>query len=969
MISRQTETTAPYKAHSLPTAIAVALLASAGQTLAQDEPEVEEVLVTGSYIRNSAFAQNSPVDTLTAEDIANSGSPSMDQFIRDLSYTQNTDAVYNVLGGDAGPQTSTGAEFNLRGLGENSTLTLVDGVRSVNNTMNSLLPDIAIRQMEIVLDGGSALYGSDAVAGVVNVLPIKDFEGLRFRGYYQQPEDGANEESTLSAMAGTSFDNNVSIVGAIELRNRSKLSQNERPREWMMDDGSSASGNPGTFRQVNGATVNLNAPHGGSPTGDLLMDPSCGTFNPVGPDPTPEERVQKFTTPSGVPQDPICRYQYTNPYEYAVSLDELNVYSNVTWDVNERLDIELMGNYFVQNQGPMGSTSTALNENNRNVLLVPADHPGNPFGVDVSPWLWRPTTGEVGNNPDWLPDIGTSGDFFDENTTYRLTARANYDIAGSWTAQAYYSQQSFENEATSDEISLSRMQRALIGEGGPTGDMYFNPFGSADPRSPLYEAGVTDNPKEVLNWFMPEGSPRITARNKLRIAEAVVTGEVWDLPAGPMSLAAGLQRREREDIDYEDPLVLRNDDYNRDISQPPLEDTHFYSDVNAAFMEIQAPIIAGLSMQLAARHERFTDFDLESTTPKLALRWEASPSLAFRGSIGESFLAPTPFQARPFVPDENCGEAFSGNDPFFDQTLVGAASCQSGNPSLSPEKSTIKNLGMTWEPGGTLNGLSVSLDYQQVEYEDRIRTLDDTDAVFAQFDDFLDQQGMSAESYDSSPGSADRQAAEQYLRSIAGVGNPVQRNPETLEVQTIFTQAANISSVYVDLLDLQTSYSLNTTNLGTFTADLSSSYYVDYRYKDLNEIWVDAVGKQNHPTGIVPPIPKLKTTLRLDWLQGPHNASLTTNYRHHVLYDGRGRDNYNDGWLQSVDSHIDAEEIVDARYSYTFEDLLSSRVTLTAGINNLFDRRPERLPIQGGFETRLSVPWGRQIWMSLTWQP
>ena len=160
---------------------------------AQDD-EVEEIVVTGSYIRNSAFSQDTAADTVTGEDLLTSGAPNMSEYIRDLTYVQNVDIVNVVLGSQDGPQSSNGASFNLRGLGENSTLTLVDGVRTLDSRLNTAFPEIAMERMELVLDGGSALYGSDAVAGVVNLIPIKEYEGARFRTFYQRPEDGKMEE-------------------------------------------------------------------------------------------------------------------------------------------------------------------------------------------------------------------------------------------------------------------------------------------------------------------------------------------------------------------------------------------------------------------------------------------------------------------------------------------------------------------------------------------------------------------------------------------------------------------------------------------------------------------------------------------------------------------------------------------------------------------------------------------------------
>src|SRR3989338_5999233 len=130
--------------------------------------------------------------------------------------------------------------------------------------------------------------------------------------------------------------------------------------------------------------------------------------------------------------------------------------------------------------------------------------------------------------------------------------------------------------------------------------------------------------------------------------------------------------------------------------------------------------------------------------------------------------------------------------------LVGATVCSSGNPNLQPETSTIRNGGLTWEPSGSLDGLSVSLDYQEIEYVDRIRTLTSQDTVANQFNQFLAASGYTTSNYDPTPGSASRNAADAYLASISGTaGNPVVRYPDN-SVRTVFTQAANISSVWID---------------------------------------------------------------------------------------------------------------------------------------------------------------------------
>ncbi len=921
------------------------------------DEEVEEVVVTGSYIRNSAFAQNSPVATINQEELYESGAPSMAQYIRDLTFTQNTNVVNNVLAGSSGGQSSTGTTFNLRGLGENSTLTLMDGIRSIDTSITAMIPDIAVDRLEIVLDGGSALYGSDAVAGVVNLIPIKQFDGLRVRAYYQNTDERGREDGTLAILGGKSFDNGINWVWAVDARKSTRLNQYERPREWLMDDGSSSSGNPGSYRRINNGNVNIGGLHGGTSTGSILVDPSCGTFNEG-----LEDRTTKYNTPSGTRIGTSCQFNYTRTYPYSNGLNEYNMYQNVTWEATDWLQFEFTGNWnYLVNEGSQGVV-TALNNNNRFALLIPADHPANPYGFDVSPWLWRPSSG-LGVTPRWINENGNSITGSDTSSN-RLKLGARFDMTETWSGYAYYSRQERKNYSRAYGLSLPRMQLAFDGRGGDSGDLYFNPFGSQDPRSPFYVEGVTNNSQEIMDWMWDSGG-RTTGRDYLDIGEVTVTGELFDLPAGAIAMATGFQWRDVEENSYASPLDKLGQSYYTDIQTPLGDDTRYFSEVKAVFLELEVPILESLTLQGAVRHEQFTDFGLESTTPKVALRWEIFETLALRASWGESFLAPTPTQARPFIPNESCGEAFSGNDPFFNVTLIGSATCTSGNPGLAPETSTIRNIGATWEP---TEAISLSLDYQEVEYVDRIRTLDDTDTVYAQFDAFLATIGKNRESYNPSAGSADRQAAEAYLRSIAGPGNAVLRD-SNLQVDTIYRQAANISSVFIDLMDLNARYTMSTNNWGTFRTSLQASYFFNYDYADLNGVIVEARGLQNAQTGIVPPLPSVKANLRVNWFRDQHSASVSANYRHHVKFDDRIIDRYGDGWAATVDRLIDSETIVNAQYAYVLDNYLDSTFTISVGLSNVFDRRPERLPIQGGFESRLSVPWGRQYWMSVDWQP
>jgi iron complex outermembrane receptor protein len=141
------------------------------------------------------------------------------------------------------------------------------------------------------------------------------------------------------------------------------------------------------------------------------------------------------------------------------------------------------------------------------------------------------------------------------------------------------------------------------------------------------------------------------------------------------------------------------------------------------------------------------------------------------GILGRKLLGSYCRAGTPFDPNEGCGEIFFGADPFTGRQLTGDATCSSGNPALKPETSLMSNFGVTWEPDGDLNRLSISLDYQQIEYTDRIRTLSTNDTVNKQFTDMLIATGASSASYIASSGSATRNAADAWLRTQDQTGS------------------------------------------------------------------------------------------------------------------------------------------------------------------------------------------------------
>lgn len=947
--------------------MAMSVIGLPAAALAQNSgAEVEEVVVTGSYIRNSAFAQEANVATVSQEDLFESGAPSIGQYIRDLTFTQNTDTVANVNAGADGGQDSNGATFNLRGLGENSTLVLADGVRTINSVVSTMFPDIALNRLEVVLDGGSALYGSDAVAGVVNLIPIKKFDGVKARTYYQRDEKAQVEDYSASVLWGKSFDNGISYVGALEGKHQGSLMTYERMRTAEVAYGYSSSGNPGVYRRVTGANPVIGDVHGGKIVGGDLRDPSCGTFG------TPEEQQLggKLSGPSGYPVGAnACYWYYTPQWDLQGESSEYNLYNNVAWEANDWLDFELTMNHSFRKVVNRNTGTYAENINGRNALLVPASHPANPYGTDVVPYVYRPFT--ILDRENWPSHFeSTTGARLQPIMYYtqRYKLQANYDMTETWSGYTLYSRQFDRRNQDQKLLHLGKMQQALLGQGGPNGNEYWNPFGSADPRSPFYDAATTRNSKQLVDWMHSNDDNVTTNNDELDIFETTIAGELFNLPAGALQMATGFQMRDREEFLGRNSLELTRSDYNVNIVDTPPATATYYNKVYAAFVEFDIPILETVAAQVAVRHEKFKDFGLDATTPKVAVRWEATPELAIRASWGESFLAPTATQARPYDPNEGCSEIFFGLDKITGGQLTGGAGCSSGNPNLQPETSVMKNLGFTWEPSGALDGLSVSLDYQTIEYTDRIRTLSNPETVDGQFTRMLQAIGSTEATYNSAPGSATRIAANNWLSTqdntgASGVIRDLSNNGQVLRV---IRQANNISSVWIDLYDGKIDYKFSTANWGSFGTTLNVSYFSNYEYEDMFGGIKDARGYQNANSGVVPPLPKFKGQIRGNWFMGNHSASLTAAYQHSVLFD----DSVNNLFSKlPADRVIEGQWTVNSQYAYLLNDFFGSEVTLSGGIRNMFNQQPQRLPILGGFESRLHQPWGRQFWLSIDWAP
>lgn len=941
---KSTITETPYARTLLYAAIVLAF-SPTPNALAQDDDDLEEIVVTGSYIRNSSFTAASPVDTINQDNLLNYGSASVGQYVRDLTYTQNVDTVANVLGGSGGGQDSNSAQFNLRGLGTSSTLTLFDGRRNVNpGAISAIVPDIATSRIEVVLDGGSALYGADAVAGVVNIIPIKSYEGLRTRAFYSRDNDADFEEQKLSLLYGHTFEAiNLDFVTALEVGKKTPLKRDERSK-YLRVDNATFYGAPGTFIRASGPDA-----------GTVYRDQDCATYNGDNTD-----RGQKGSFPSGFLLGPtLCGFHYAQWTDYNREASDNTWYTNLTHSVNDRLTLEFQSTYSYRESVFHTEPLTPLASAWYPSLMIPANHPANPTGAALQPsGLWTIINGleqGPGAVPSYLDGHSYQRDRYGYTTTTNKIG-ATYEIGETtWSGETWISYQETETRINTQDLNVVRLRAALNGMGGSQGNEWFNPFASRDINSPSYVAGVTNNSQELIDWLFESGD-FTTDQERLKLIDSIVTGEVLALPHGALSAAFGVSLRDVRSITRPAPLnaVGMNASSVQGIASPVGQVESYDSLTRSVFGELEIPILENLSVQIAARYEDFPDLKLDTTTPKVALRWEPIDSLSLRASWGESFLAPLASQVGP-IDESNCAVARTGTDRLTGNGLLGVLSCTTRNPDLAPETSVVKNVGLTWE---RIEGLSVSLDYQKIDYEDRIIALLTQDVANYQYFNVLQALGISPSDYDAAPGSATREAAMAYIAA-----NPFPTATRDADGNLVRIRAVpeNLNSNQVEVLDFKTQYDFDMDGVGSFMVGLDVSYYLKYAYQGLEGFEIDARGKRNSDTAQSPPLPKVKASLRLGWNQGQHSASVLTKYLHSVTYDGPTPTVP----VMTAPRTIDSSYLVNFNYSYAMDNFFGTTTSLSLGINNLFDWEPRRLPVTGGFESRLYDNFGRLFFATI----
>ena len=881
---------------------------------AQDGEEDDTIVVTGSFIKRKNQADlPSPLQTVGASDINDIGAQNIGDITQTL--TINTGAQNNP---DAFTQNATTgtSNINLRGLGVGSTLVLLNGHRQVLSgaptndgvnfvDTNSLIPMIAIDRVEILKDGATALYGSDAVAGVVNFVTRENYDGILLSGNYTAHQsEGDYDEFNIQGLIGKDFGRG-SILLAASYVERSELTTAERRLSQPAND-TSVLGNPGAFFGV----PNI-------PAGVPFIDPGCEA---AGGFPSPASAAAAPLVAQGIG---FCGFDFGNFFSLVADEERFTGFARGEFDVTDTIQFKSEFTY-ADNETVRGNSPTFPF-----LQLGSAVVPGAAFGPAANPFNIFPTDPTVvffgraiGNGGTVSPNLTTS-------ETWRVNASVGGDIGnGAW--EVSFTRASNDFSVSTEDTVRDRFQCSLSGFNsvpavpgitGGTNCSSSNPFLSALGAS-IPATGTFYNPFSTSFTVAPNDPALLDyivefqTRNyfsDLTVVEGYISQDVFELPAGPVSIAVGAQYRDN-DLSQTVDEISANDGFaflvgGRDFSGS--------QDVFGFFGEVAIPLAEWADLQVAVRHERYGESEGGSTTdPKIALLVRPLDTLSLRASYSQSFRAPSVFQqfgestTLQQVNDPLAGTAFVAVRTLAPE-VNGAVTAR----PLVPEESQMLNVGGTWRP---VSGLQLDIDYFSFDFENVIV-----------------------------------QTSPQALINLDPNGPNIIRAPGNGPILQVNNDFVNASSVQTSGLDLSLRYAIEM-GAGTLTPTLTGTYVFNYQIVDPQAGEISGEGLRNF-NNFGSPSPELRFNAGLQYENGPHNVNI---FVRHI-----------DGYLddQNALAQIESDTRLDIQYALAINEFMNRDeiAVATIGVRNATGTRAPFVATNGGFDSRVADPRGALLYFGL----
>jgi iron complex outermembrane receptor protein len=987
----------PAQRKFLATSIAIALVSSLGhfdlvaQENSEYEEDVEKISVVGTQIRGGKMSEALAVSVIGQEDIAELGIDSGDELLDLIPENgQNFfNEAENISGGVNAARGDIGA-FNLRNLGTGNTLVLLNGRRLVNaasyqteevggsfvpvNTVNSnTIPVVGLDRVEVLRDGASAIYGADAVAGVVNYVLKSDFEGFNARLKYAGYEHLPAKNKTLTLEWGKSFNGGATNISAFfNHYDRDRISSLDDER-WSSSDfrdriptGSPWEGDT-SFRNdtANSLYGKFDIIPGNE--GDLdnngLVD-SGGEFH-----------VYPLT-------DPACAQGYQlNQYTCGIADGTAGFYRLDYNAIGRDLRSDLQRNnlfVFVNHQfenGVESFTEFSLYKSSTNMirhasaslstseLVVPAENYYNPFGVEGSVnRLPAEITGDfTADGFDIVLDNYRFAEFprvvDNDGESFRFLQGFRGDIGDWFWDGAFVHSEAEKLDITHNRVSNTLMQEAL----NDTTAAAYNPF----------SGGIDSNIERALVDVTRKSTTRLTSFD----FKASNT-DIFELPGGYASMLIGFEWRKESFVDDRDErldgtIVFTDKEgdtypYVSDIvNSSPTPDNAGDRKVTSLFTELQMPIFDTLDVQAALRYEDFSDVG-NTTVGKLAFGWRPTEWALVRGSWSEAFRAPNLVTVNEDVVARNntrtdwlCTFA-AENGGDADQDVIDCVNSvqriATGSEFLKPEESENTSLGLVFTP---TDDLTITVDYWKIDKENTIGLLGEENHTLL---DLLyrlngDCNGNPAVVRDE----VDLESEEAEIYSTAGLcpaGN----------IKFINDQYANLDRRVVEGHDIGLYYNFET-ELGLFKFRLNASFLdkFEQRAGDLVQPLLEAQESGQIPAsfpidGFADMIGRdgnqdTRYSSKLSWSKNDWGASLSSNYIGDFYQSSLTLDDGTRYIIPSMTTY-------DATVSYSF-NIAETRTRVRLGVKNLTDERAPLADRYFGYLSDAHTDYGRNYYLDV----
>ncbi|MBN6152122.1 TonB-dependent receptor [Xanthomonas sp. AmX2] len=911
-------------------AAAVGMCLSA-PALAQDDGDsktttLDRIEITGSRIRSVDLENSQPVLVLTRQDIEKQGLTSVADVLKRIpsnGATMNT-TVNN--GGDGS------ATVSLRNLGSARTLVLVNGRRWVSGLTGSVdlntIPAAIVERVEVLKDGASSIYGSDAIAGVVNIITRTNFDGAEVNAYVGQYGQGDGQRTSFDATVGASSDRGNLVIGLSSVKEDAVMA-GDREISAVPTYGQGAS----SFSSYS-ASGRLRTDSGWL----VLPDTAVATGNAA----YPRYGLDQYTAFSTAEYG----YNYAKDNYLVTPQKRDSLYVQGSYDLTDNVRFKFDGLYNHRQSAqrlagyPLSSVGTGI--------LMSGESYYNPYnteyGGDGSDVGWSHRLTEYARL--YEQDVKTAHVYTGLEGDFRFAERSfSWDVG-------YAHNQTDQTETQYGDVNLLNLQNALGASAIVDGVLSCLDSGGAVisgcvPFNPLSPAGAVT--QEQLDYIL------FTAHNTYQYKNSSVTGnlsgELFELPAGWLSFAAGFEHREESGFSSPDALISSG--YTSGNSFTPTSGGYTLNDY---YTELAIPVLKdlpgaqSLDLSVAARFSDYNTFG-STTNYKFGFKWKPFADLLVRGNYATGFRAPSIENLYLGASDsyDNYSDPCSTNSTAYTSAIAAAcaaAGVPSGfvaeynssdgnsgqtiypftytsNANLQPEKSKNYTFGFVYSPA-YVQGLDLSLDWWKIDITDAITEF-----------------------------SANQILSQCYEHDVSSFCDLVTRDADG-NVTNIVVQPMNVGRLRMEGYDFTARYKLPETRAGQLVVGLDSTYVArNEQQQDDTSGWESYNGIYHTDN----PNWRVRGTFSVDWSLGNLGASWSLRYY-------SGMKDYDSGVDEDGNyRHVAASAFNDVQVSYQ----LPWNATVRVGVNNVLDRDPPVVlsAFANSFDSAYSIP-GRYSYLQYT---